>query len=134
MGRFRPGGGDRGAAVVEFVLVAMLLVLLLLAVLQVAVYLYVRNVAAASAAEGARFGANADLASAAAAQRATGLLRVAAGRRVAAGLPCSAGEEPGAAGSTLVVVRCRGAVPVFFAPLGRALPLTVTARALKEGR
>ena len=38
---------DAGAAVVEFVLLAILLVMLLLAVLQVAVYFYARNVVAA---------------------------------------------------------------------------------------
>jgi Flp pilus assembly protein TadG len=51
--------GDRGSAVVEFVLVSLLIMLLLLAVLQVAVYVHVRNVVTASAQEGARYAANA---------------------------------------------------------------------------
>ena len=50
----RPAG-DSGAAAVEFALVSILLIALLLAVVQVGIYLHVRNIVAASAAEGARF-------------------------------------------------------------------------------
>ena len=52
---------ERGSAVVDFVLVSILIVTLLLAVLQVAVYVHVRNVVTASAQEGARYAANADV-------------------------------------------------------------------------
>ena len=52
---------ERGSAVVDFVLVSVLIVTVLLAVLQVAVYVHVRNVVTASAQEGARFAANADV-------------------------------------------------------------------------
>ncbi|WP_456600673.1 TadE/TadG family type IV pilus assembly protein, partial [Blastococcus sp. SYSU DS0616] len=45
------GHRERGSAVVDFVLVSLLIVALLLAVLQVAVYVHVRNVVAASAQE-----------------------------------------------------------------------------------
>ena len=55
------GDRERGGAVVEFVFVSVLVVVLLLAVLQVAVYVHVRNVVTASAQEGARFAANADV-------------------------------------------------------------------------
>src|SRR3954451_9340738 len=58
---------DRGSAPVEFVLVGSLVTLLFLAILQVAVDFHVRNVLAACAAEGARYGANADVADPAAA-------------------------------------------------------------------
>ena len=61
--------GERGGAVVEFVFVSVLVVVLLLAVLQVAVYVHVRNVVTASAQEGARFAANADVPSSAGADR-----------------------------------------------------------------
>lgn len=53
-------GGDRGSAVVEFTLVGILLTFLFLAVLQLGLALHVRNTLVASAAEGARYGANAD--------------------------------------------------------------------------
>ena len=56
-----PDDGERGSAVVDFVLVSVLIVVLLLAVLQVAVYVHVRNVVTASAQEGARYAANADV-------------------------------------------------------------------------
>ena len=52
--------GDRGSAVVEFVLVGTLLVALFLGVLQLGLYLHMRNVVVASLAEGAREAANAD--------------------------------------------------------------------------
>ena len=55
------GDGERGSAVVDFVMVSLLIVALLLAVLQVAVYVHVRNVVTASAQLGARYAANADV-------------------------------------------------------------------------
>jgi len=127
------GVNDDGSAVVEFALVSVLLVMLLLGVLQVGVYLHVRNVVAASAAEGARYGANADVDPHQGGLRASDIIGRSLGPSTAARVPCSASAHPGAGGSTLVAVRCRGALPVFFAPLGRLLPMDVTARALEEG-
>lgn len=126
-------GDDRGSAVAEFALVLILMVMLLLGVLQVGVYLHVRNVVAASAAEGARYAANADVDIGAGAPRSTDLIGRAVGVRTAANVPCAASPEAGAGGTTLVAVRCRGALPVFFAPLGHLLPVDVVGRALKEG-
>jgi Flp pilus assembly protein TadG len=51
---------DRGSAIVEFTVVGVLLTVLFLAVLQLGLALHVRNTLAASAAEGARYAANAD--------------------------------------------------------------------------
>ena len=51
---------DAGSAVVEFVLVGVLLTALFLALVQLGLALHVRNTLQASAAEGARFAANAD--------------------------------------------------------------------------
>lgn len=51
---------QRGAAVVDFVLVLVLLVPLFLGVLQVALVLFVRNTVAAAASEGARYAATLD--------------------------------------------------------------------------
>lgn len=50
----------RGAAVVDFVLVLVVLVPLVLGILQIALVLFVRNTAAAAASEGARYAATAD--------------------------------------------------------------------------
>lgn len=57
--RERPRG-DAGSAVVEFTLVGVLLTVLFLGVLQLGLALHVRNTLVASAAEGARYAANAD--------------------------------------------------------------------------
>lgn len=58
------GGGvrrdQRGSAVVDFVLVSMLVVPLFLGVLQLGLFLYVRNTLTAAASDGARYAATAD--------------------------------------------------------------------------
>lgn len=126
--------GDRGAAVVEFVLVSMPLLFLLLAVLQVAVYLHLRNVVVASAAEGARYGANADRMSADGGPFAEQVLGRGVSARTAASIRCVATEQAGAGGTVLVAVRCRGSVPTLLSAIGTLLPVDATARSLKEGR
>jgi Flp pilus assembly protein TadG len=124
---------ERGSAVVDFVMVSILIVTLLLAVLQVAVYVHVRNVVTASAQEGARFAANADVDSALGAPRTVEVVARATSTQTAAGLACTSGEEADPSGLTLVVVRCAGSVPALLASLGNLLPLEVTGRAVKEG-
>jgi len=124
---------ERGSAVVDFVLVSVLVVALLLAVLQVAVYVHVRNVAVASAQEGARYAANADVPAEAGAARTLEVIARAISAQTAAGLSCESVQEVDASGLVLVVVRCTGAVPSLFAALGDLLPLQVTGRAVEEG-
>jgi Flp pilus assembly protein TadG len=125
-------GGERGSAVVDFVMVSILIVTLLLAVLQVAVYVHVRNVVTASAQAGARYAANADVASALGAPRTVEVVARATSPQTADGLACTSGEEADPSGLTLVVVRCTGSVPALLASLGNLLPLEVTGRAVKE--
>jgi Flp pilus assembly protein TadG len=125
--------GEGGSAVVEFVLVSVLIVVLLLAVLQVAVYVHVRNVVTASAQEGARYAANADVPVADGGARTSEIVAAATTEGTAAGLTCTATEEVDDTGLTLVVVRCTGAVPTLLAGLGELLPLDVTGRAVREG-
>ncbi|MGN0062818.1 MAG: TadE/TadG family type IV pilus assembly protein [Nocardioides sp.] len=55
--RPRPPDDERGAAVVDFILVLMLLLPLVLGVMQVALVMHVRNTLASAAAEGARYAA-----------------------------------------------------------------------------
>ncbi|MGZ4659001.1 MAG: TadE/TadG family type IV pilus assembly protein [Blastococcus sp.] len=124
--------GERGSAVVDFVLVAVLIVVLLLAVLQVAVYVHVRNVVTASVQEGARFAANADVDSALGADRTVEIVGRATSVQTARGLDCTSAEEPDPTGLTVVVVRCAGSVPSLLAGLGNLLPLQITGRAVKE--
>ena len=130
---FQRLGGERGGAVVDFVLVSVLVVVLLLAVLQVAVYVHVRNVVTASAQEGARYAANADVPTAAATGRALRTVARATSTGTAEGLVCTAAEEVDPTGLVLVTVRCTGAVPTLLAGLGDLLPLDVTGRAVREG-
>lgn len=49
--------GQRGAAVVEFVLVLLVLVPVVMAILQLGLVIYVRNTMSSAASEGARYGA-----------------------------------------------------------------------------
>ena len=118
---------------VDFVLVGVLVVALLLAVLQVAVYVHLRNVVVASAQEGARYAANADVPAAAGADRTLEVVGRATSVQTAAGLTCTSGQEADDSGLLLVVVRCTGAVPSLFAALGDLLPLEATGRAVEEG-
>ena len=55
-----PRRGQRGAAVVDFVLVLVVLIPLFLGILQVGLVLHVRNTLTAAASEGARYAATAD--------------------------------------------------------------------------
>jgi Flp pilus assembly protein TadG len=129
----RRPAGEQGAAVVEFSLVAVLLIMLLLGVIQVAVYLHIRNVATASAAEGARHAANADVAPEDGAARAEEILARGIGSETAARIRCTAGVDEGPESVQVSAVRCSGALPVFFAPLGEVLPLDVAGHAVEEG-
>lgn len=121
--------GDRGSAAVEFALVSIVLVMLLLGVLQVGVYLHVHNVVTASAAEGARWAANSDVDDAAGGPRARMLIGRSLGGGTASAVACRSGRT----GAT-VAVRCSGNLPVFFLPVGRWLPLDVTAHSFEEGK
>ncbi len=56
----RPVRSERGAAVVDIVLVLVVLVPLVLGILQVSLVLFVRNTMASAAAEGARLAATSD--------------------------------------------------------------------------
>src|SRR3954462_27436 len=113
-------------------MVSVLILTLLLAVLQVAVYVHVRNVVTASAQEGARYAANADGDSGRGGPRTAEAVARAPSAQAAKGRACTSGEEADPSGLTLVVVRCTGSVPALLASLGNLLPLEVTGRAVKE--
>jgi Flp pilus assembly protein TadG len=125
--------GDAGAAVVDFVLVGSLLTLCFLAVLQVAVDYYVRNVLESAVADGARYGANADVASPqAGADRANELIRSSLGRAFAHATP--ADDVASVAGAPVVGVTVSARLPLlaWFLPVGPTV--TVTGHALAEPR
>lgn len=58
--RWRRCRAERGSAVVDFVLVALVLVPLVLGIVQVALVMHVRDTLVAAATEGARYGATTD--------------------------------------------------------------------------
>jgi Flp pilus assembly protein TadG len=134
--RTADAAGERGAAVIEFVLVSVLLLTLFLGVAQVGLYLHMRNVVVASLAEGAREAANADRDCADGAARARELVAGAIGERVAAGLtfdvPPGGCEVAAGGGTVLVRLRARGPLPLLFPPVG-SVSIDATAHALKEG-
>jgi len=126
---------DRGAAVVDFVLISTLLVFLLFGVLQVAVYFYARNVAAASAADAARYAAAEGIPPSSGAVRANTLIRQGLDDADAAGLSCSSvvGRDR-ASGLAVTTVRCHGRIRLLFSPLKMPLTIDVRSSVLREGR
>jgi Flp pilus assembly protein TadG len=129
-------GADDGAAVVEFVLVGVLLITLFMAILQVGLYLHMRNVVVASLAEGAREAANADRSCDDGVARARDLVANAIGRKVADGLTFdvpAGGCEVTENGVLLVQVRAHGSLPLLFPPVG-SVSMNAVAHAIKEGQ
>jgi Flp pilus assembly protein TadG len=122
-----------GAAVVDFVLVTVLLLFLFLLVFQVGVFFHVRNVVAASAAEGARYGAAANRSPAQGAARAQEVIAGALGQRVSQQIRCSTPGVVTVAGAPVVEVVCAGSMPVVFGPSPR-LVIRVRGHALEESR
>jgi Flp pilus assembly protein TadG len=132
--RVRSAGVDRGAAVVDFAMMSVLLVFLLMAVLQVAVYFYVRNVVSSSAADAARFAAAKDVPLAAGTSRAQELLEQGLDANDADAIHCGATPgRDGGSGLPTVTVRCRGRIRLLFLPLGAPLTVDVQSTVLKEG-
>ena len=131
MSRRRPDDG--GAAVVDFVLISTLLVFLLFAVLQVAIYFYARNVAAASAADAARYAAAEGVSSGAGGPRATLLVHQGLDEADATGIRCSSGPgRDAASGLAVTTVRCHGRIRLLFSPLKMPLTIDVTSSVLRE--
>jgi Flp pilus assembly protein TadG len=73
----KAGAGERGSAVVDFVLVGSLLTLFFLAIIQLALVLHVRNTLIDAAASGARYGTLADRNAADAQERTRRLIQTA---------------------------------------------------------
>ena len=126
--------GERGSAVVEFSMIAVLLSTIFFVVLQVGVYLYQRSVIASSALAAARYAANANVEAGEGGSRAARLIADALSPSTAGGIDCAASEATGQGGLRLVVVECTGSVPSIVSVLGPVLPVDATARAIEEGQ
>ena len=129
-GRRRQGvaPSDAGSAVVDFVLVSVLVVALFAVVFQVGLAVHARNVLVSVAAEGARYGANADVSDAAAVEART---RAAVAAAFTRDYAARARIEPVL--GEVVRVRIDAPLPLAFLP-GAPVRLTVDAHALEEAR
>jgi len=122
---------DDGSAAVDFVLVGVLVTLLFLGVVQLGVDYHVRNVVAASVAEGARYGANADVADpAAGAVRANDLIRESLGPSFAHAVPAALPDTIGGEPVVTITATVRLPLVAWFLPLGPTVH--VTGHALQE--
>ena len=119
---------ERGAAVVEFVLVMVLLVPLVLGIAQVALVLHVRNTLASAASEGARAASPVGATPADGAERTRTMIRAALDDQYADDVSASwttVGGLPGAQ----VEVRTRVPALGLFGP---SVPIAVTGHAIRE--
>lgn len=116
-------------------MVSVLLLMLLFGVLQVAAVFYIRNIVAASAADGARYAAGADVATAEGAPRASDLIRRGLSDSAAREIRCQAAQVAyGDSGLQLTRVECRGRIRSLFVPVGRFISIDIVGRAVKEGQ
>ena len=124
----RAGPPDRGAAVVDFVLVLVVLVPVFLGILQVALVMLVHNTLASAASEGARYAATLDRGPADGAARTRAQIDGALAGRFARDVTARPVAVHGAPGVEVVV---RATVPALGLG-GPAVELTVTGRAVEE--
>lgn len=124
---------ERGSAPVDFVLVGSLVTLMFLALVQLGVDYHVRNVLAACVAEGARYGATADVADpAAGAARANDLIAQSLGWSYAHATPADVQDDIDGVPTVTVTARVRLPLVAWFLPVGPAVH--VTGHALVEPR
>jgi hypothetical protein len=117
---------ERGAAVVEFVLVSAVAVVLAMSLAQLGLFLWERNALMGSLSEGARVAATEGRTVADGRRVAAELLRRSAGGRVADAVPIQGTETAG-----VVVLRAEGTLPSFV-PGVPGLPVRMTARMHQE--
>lgn len=120
------GAAERGAAVVEFVLVSAVAVVLAMSLAQLGLFLWERNALMGSLSEGARVAATEGRTVADGRRVAAELLRRSAGGRVADAVPIQGTETAG-----VVVLWAEGTLPSFV-PGVPGLPVRMTARMHQE--
>ena len=123
-----PGRSERGAAVVDFVLVLLVLLPLFLGIVQVALVLHVRNTLTAAASEGARYAATVDRPPAAGVERTRQQIAGALAGRFARDITAEPETVAGAPGVRVDVV-------ALVPPLGLwgpAVRLRVSGHAIEE--
>lgn len=120
--------GERGSAVVDYVLVMMILIPLVLGIVQLGLVLHVRNTLTAAASDAARAAAPLGASPQDAAARADDLVRTTLADRYADDITVT---ETTVAGTPAVRVRIRAEVPALGL-FGPAVPLDVRGHAIKE--
>jgi hypothetical protein len=131
--RSASAGADTGSAPVDFVLVGSLVTLLFLGLLQLGIDYHVRNVLAACAADGARYGANADVASpSAGAAQANTEIRHALGSSYATAV--AAPDQSEVDGAPVVTVEVTAMLPLLAWFLPHGPTVHATGHALLEPR
>jgi hypothetical protein len=129
----RSASADNGSAPVDFVLVGSLVTLLFLGLLQLGIDYHVRNVLAACVADGARYGANADVGSASSgAAQANAEIRHALGSSYAKAVAAPDQSEVDGAPVVTVEVTARLPLLAWFLPHGPTVH--ATGHALLEPR
>lgn len=121
-------GSERGAAVVDFVLIMVLLIPLVLGIAQVALVLHVRNTLASAASEGARASAPLGATPADGAARTRSMIRQALADHYADDVSASS-TTIGGASATAVVVHARVPALGLFGP---SVSLTVRGHAIRD--
>ncbi|MDQ3156772.1 MAG: pilus assembly protein [Actinomycetota bacterium] len=119
---------ERGAAVVDFVLIMVLLIPIVLGVMQVALVMHVRNTISAAASEGARAAAVVDGDPSFGAQRTRTLIRAAIADKYADHVSAGFGQVGGVPGT---VVRVHAEVPALGL-FGPGFSLSVEGHAVRE--
>jgi Flp pilus assembly protein TadG len=124
--RWRGAAAERGAAVVEFVLVSVVALALAMAIAQLGLFLWERNALMGSLSEGARVAATEGRTVADGRRVAVDLLQQSVGARVASSVPIEGAES-----GELVVLHAEGTLPSFV-PGVPGLPVRMTARMHEE--
>jgi Flp pilus assembly protein TadG len=122
------GPRERGAAVVDFVLILMLLIPLFLGIFQVGLVLYTRNTATACASEGARYGANFDRTPADGRQRAADCIKSSLSSKWTSNVTAGTSQQ---GGLPMVVVNADTTVPALGL-WGSLVKVDTTGHAVKE--
>ncbi len=124
----RRGRGERGSAVVDFVMVMVILLPLFAALLQLSLVLHVRNTLSAAAAEGARRAAVSGATLAEGRARTTEQILGSLNEKYAAGVVI---KDTSIGGVPAVEVRIRAEVPALGLG-GPAIAFTVSGTAVRE--
>jgi Flp pilus assembly protein TadG len=119
---------ERGAAVVDFVLIMVLLIPIVLGVIQVGLVMHVRNTLSAAASEGARAAAVVDGDPAVGAARTRAMIRAAIADRYADRVTAGYALVGGVPGT---IVRVQADVPALGL-FGPAISLSVEGHAVRE--